>query len=103
MTFSINNRIALECYVKDGLKSKVQNGIATPGQRDGMKGLRVLIGTTLSDGRHIPAGSTAYIKEEVLYTQPWATKFLTCDFLNEKFMLADLHQVDFFTTPDEAA
>lgn len=103
MTFSINNRLVLEVYNKTGLSAKVQNGIATPGQRDGLKGLRVLVGTVLPDGRHVPKGSVAYIKEETLHTQPWASKLLTCDFLTEKFILAELQCVECISTPDEAA
>jgi hypothetical protein len=103
MTFSLNNRLVLEAYVKDGLRAKVQNGIATPGQRDGLKGLRVLVGTVLADGRHIPKGSTAYIREETLHNAAWAAKLLTCDFLTEKFILANLQDIELISTPDEAA
>lgn len=103
MTFSLNNRLVLEQYVKGGLQSQVRNGIATPGQRDGLKGLKVLIGTVLSDGRHVPAGSIAYIREEALFTQPWAAKPMNCDFLSEKFMIVDLHHIEAIKTPDEVA
>ena len=103
MTFSLNNRLVVEQYIKDGLRAKVQNGIATPGQRDGLKGLRVLIGTVLSDGRHVPAGSIAYIREEALHTQAWATKLLSCDFLSEKFIIVDLQYVEAIKIPEEAA
>jgi hypothetical protein len=103
MTFSINNRLILEQYVKEGLKPKMQGGIATPGQRDGMKGLRVLISTTLPDGRQIPAGSLAYIREEVLHTHPWASKPLTCDTLSEKFMVVELNYIEFFKTLNDVA
>ena len=95
MTFSLNNRLIVEQYVKEGLKPKLMGGIATPGQRDGLKGLRVLIGTTLSDGRQVPQGSIAYIKEETLHTQSWAGKPLTCDTIPEKFMIVDLVYIEF--------
>ena len=58
MTFSLNNRLVLETYVKKSLEAKVQGGIATPNQKDGVKGLRVLVEATLNDGRRIPVGST---------------------------------------------
>lgn len=100
MMFSLNNRLVLEQYVKEGLKAKVQGGIATPGQRDGVKGLRVLIGTKLSDGKEIPAGSIAYIREETLHSHPWASKLFTCEGLLEKFILVELPFVEFISTSD---
>lgn len=103
MTFSVNNRLVTETYNKEGLKATVSAGIATPGQRDGVKGLRVLASITLSDGRHVPKGSIAYIREEVLHTHQWASKPLKCDTIAEKFLLVDLQFVEFISTPDEAA
>lgn len=103
MTFSLNNRLVLEPYIKDGLKAEVRNGIATPGQRDSLKGLRVLMETTLSDGHRISVGSIAYIREEVLHTQQWASKPLSCDTLPGKFLVADLAHVEFIVTPQDAA
>lgn len=100
MTFSINNRLVVEQYIKEGLKSKVVGGIATPGQRDGVKGLKVLIGATLVDGTKVPAGSTAYIREEILHTQQWASKPLTCATLSTPFMVVDIAHVEFIETPD---
>ena len=102
MTFSLNNRLVLEEYIKQGLQPKFQGGIATPGQRDGLKGLTVLIDAYLSDGRHIPRGSTAYIKEEVLHNHA-ATVFkaLTCATFPVKFMVVESSYVDFIDTPDE--
>lgn len=103
MTFSVNDRLILEQYVKEGLKPKMQGGIATPGQRDGVKGLRVLISATLSDGTEIPAGSLAYIREEILHTHPWASKPLTCDTLSEKFMIVERNYIEFFKTLNDVA
>jgi hypothetical protein len=96
MSFSLNNRLVLEVYVKEGLKAKVSGGIATPGQRDGVKGLRVLMDAYLADGRHIPKGSTAYIREEVLHTHPWASKPLSSEFLPVKFLLVESSYIEFF-------
>jgi hypothetical protein len=104
MTFSLNNRLILEQYVKEGLKSEVRGGIATPGQANGLKGLKVLIHAvlTLPDGpREIPVGSTAYIKEEILYNAAWAAKPLTCNTLPGKFMIVDLCHIEFFDIPYE--
>jgi hypothetical protein len=102
MTFSVNNRLILEEYIKSGLKSEVRNGIATPGQRNAVKGLKVLVDIYLSDGRKIPKGSLAYIKEEVLHNHSETIfKPLTCDTLPGKFMVVDLQYVEFFNTGDD--
>lgn len=98
MTFSVNNRLIVEQYTKEGLKAKIQGGIATPGQRDGLKGLRVLIDATLPDGTKVPSGSIAYFREEILYTQAWASKPFSCDTLPVKFLIADLQFIEFFDT-----
>lgn len=98
MMFSVNNRLVLEEYVKEALKSEKVGGIATPGQRDGIKKLKVLVGTRLSDGRDIPEGSYAYLREEALHTQAWATKLFKCPSINGKFILVDLQWIEFIET-----
>lgn len=103
MTFSLNNRLIVEQYVKEALKAKVLGGIATPGQRDGLKGLTVLADAYLSDGRHIPKGSVAFIREEILHTHAWASKPLTCDTIEGKFLIVELAHIEFFNTPTTAA
>ncbi len=99
--FSINNRLILEQYVKEGLKPKMQGGIATPGQRDGLKGLKVLMEARLNDGTKIPVGSIAYIREEVLHTHPWASKPLSFEETNSKFLIVELSYVEFIALPGE--
>lgn len=107
MIFSVNNRLVLEPYIKEGLKSKVSGGIAIPGQRDGLKGLLVLMDTRLSDDREIPKGSTAYLREETLHTQAFASKPLSCAILPNKFIIVDIQFIEFFdileSQPDDAA
>lgn len=103
MTFSVNDRLVLEVYVKEALKAEFRGGIATPGQKNGVKGLRVLVGTTLSSGKEVPAGSIAYIKEETLHNPGFAQKVFKSDFVKGPFIIAELSNVEFITTPDEAA
>lgn len=103
MTFSLNDRLVLEVYKKEGLRSEIRGGIATPGQRDGVKGLRVLVSTTFSDGTHVPVGSIAYVREEIMHNPGFAQKILKSDFLKEPFIIADRQNVEFITTPDGAA
>jgi hypothetical protein len=98
MTFSLNNRLVVEQYIKEGLKSKISGGIATPGQRDGLKGLLVLVDAHLSDGTHVPKGSIAYIREEILHTHAWASKPLNCDTFPGKFLIVELSHVEFIDT-----
>ena len=95
MIASLNNRLILEQYVKEGLKAKISGGIATPGQRDGLKGLKVLVDAQLSDGRKIPKDSIAYIREETLYNQAWASKPFTCEAIPGKFMIVELAYIEF--------
>lgn len=103
MTFSLNNRLIVEPYIKEGLKAKISGGIATPGQRDGLKGLKVLMDAYLSDGRKIPEGSVAYIREEVLHTHPWASKPLTwTQSTIGSFLIMESSYVEFFVTSDDA-
>lgn len=96
--FSLNNRIIVEQYIKEGLKAKVSGGIATPGQRDGLKGLKVLVEAHLTDGTKVYAGDKAYIREEVLHTHPWASKTLTCESIEGKFLIVDLTYVEFIAS-----
>lgn len=103
MTFSLNNRLVVEQYVKEGLKAKVVGGLATPGQRDGLKGLKVLVEGRLADGTRVPKGSTVYIREETLHVHQWASKPLSCDTIPEKFLLVDLQFIEFIDTPDNVA
>lgn len=96
--YSLNNRIIVEQYIKEGLKAKIQGGIATPGQRDGLKGLRVLVDAFLSNGTtvtKVPKGATVYIREEVLHSHPWASKPLTSDKIEGKFLIVELSYVEF--------
>ena len=102
MANSTNNRVITEQYLKEGLKARISGGIATPGQRDGVKGLRVLMDASLSVNGlplFIPAGSTVYIKEVVLHTHEWASKPMTCDFISEKFLIVDFQFVEFWDPP----
>lgn len=102
MTFSLNNRLILEPYSKEGLRPETKNGLITPGQRDGIKGLRVLMGTKLSDGTEVPPGSTVYFREEVLHNAAWAYKKYKSDFIGEH-IIAPSDMVEYVSTPDTAA
>lgn len=94
---SINNRFILEPYVKEGLKAKRENGLAIPGQREGLKALKLLVNGYVN-GHMIPAGTLAYIREEILHTHPWSTKVLTYTEGSEekKCIIAPLEHIEMF-------
>lgn len=95
---SVNNRFILEPYVKEGLKAKVTGGIATPGQRDGLKKLKVLVNGFLPNWQVVPAGSDAYIREDVLYNHPWASKVfnLTINGVEKQCIIVSFEHIELF-------
>lgn len=97
---SFNNRLIVEAYkAEGGLRSEIRNGFATVSQKNNLKGLKVLISASLSDGTYVPAGSTAYIKEELLSTQPWAKNILQSDTLKTQFITVALSDVEYIAPP----
>jgi hypothetical protein len=106
--FSLNNRLIVEAYKTDGtIKANVQSGFATIAQKVQLKGLRLLVDAFVtvnsSEPMHVPAGSKVYIREEYLYTQPWAKKVFECDTLSEKFIVVEAAHVEFISPPETPA
>lgn len=100
---SLNNRLVLEAYKKEGLKSSVQNGFAMIQQKVAVKGLTVLMDAKLGDGSIVPKGSLAFVREELLHTQAWANKTLECPTIPGAFIIVDLVNVEFITPPTDNA
>lgn len=98
---SLNNRLIVEMYKKEALRSKVVNGFASVDQKLTLKGLRVLADAQLDDNTLVKKGSTAYIKEEALHTQAWAQKALESDYFKEPFLIVDKIYVEFIKPPSE--
>ncbi len=96
---SMNNRLVVEAYKKGPLDSTINNGFAFINQKMTVKGLTVLMDAKLNDGTIVLKGSTAYIKEEDLYTQLWATKILESDTLKVPFIIVDMNNVQFISPP----
>lgn len=96
---SVNNRLIVEVYKKEALRSKVENGFATIGQKLALKGLKVLIDAKLDDGMLVPKGSTVYIKEEILHTQQWAQKAFESSYFPEPFLIVDRTYIEFIEPP----
>lgn len=96
---SLNNKIVVEAYKKEGLRAEVKSGFAHLSQKVSSKGLKVLLDARLNDGTVIPKGSMAYFREEMLHTAPWATKSLESDAVEGAFLVADIGHVDFIVPP----
>lgn len=100
-TRSFNNRLIVEVYKKEALRTTEKNGFAFVAQKLSLKGLKVLVDVKLSDNTFIPKGSVAYIKEEALHTQSWAQKAMECDGIEGQFLIVDLNNVEFIKPPTE--
>lgn len=92
---AMNDRFIVETYKKEALKSEVKKGFATIGQKNTIKGLKILVDAQLSNGTVVKAGQRAYIKEETLHTATWATKNYECDAISVPFMVVDIAYVEF--------
>ena len=70
--FSHGSRLIVEYERLDhSLQPEVRRGLALPGQKVAMVGLRVLAHAVLHDGTIIRRGSTAYVAWETLHGAPW--------------------------------
>jgi len=92
---SMNNKLIVEAYKKEGLRANVQNGFAKPDQKTSLKGLKVLVDARLTNDTVITKGSTVYIKEEELHTKPWAAKILESEAVGVPFIIVDLTNIEF--------
>lgn len=98
---SLNDRLVVEVYKKEGLRVNIQNGFARPDQKSAVKGLKILLDVLLADGTYVKRGSTAYIREEVLHNQAWAQKHLESDTIKGPFMIVERSFVEFIAPPPE--
>lgn len=98
--FSLNNRIIVETYQKEGLRVEVKSGFAHLSQKISSKGLKVLMDAKLNDGTFIPKGSVAHIREELLHTQQWATKAMEAESVGQPFLVVDISNIDFIVPAD---
>ena len=106
------NRFIVEPYLSDRqiktATSTGATGFAMIQQKVAVKGLRLLVDVMLNNGQEsftidgmsksgpviIKAGSTVYIREELLHTQEWAKKIMEVEGLG-KFMLVDKMHIEF--------
>ena len=105
--YSYNGKLVLEAYSHGEVKSEMNKGWVSVGQKNNLKGLKVLVGAKFSVGGetvHVPTGTIAYIKEELLHTQQWAKNKLKSDTLPGEFILANINDVEYFSNkPEDAA
>ena len=108
--FSFNNRFIVEPYFSDRtLKATQGAGFALVAQKVNLKGLTLLVDVHLFDNQFIeagldglktthpfliPKGSKIYVREEFLYTQPWAKNLMECDSIEGKFIIVDKQFVE---------
>lgn len=96
--YSLNNRLVLETYAKEGLKANVQNGFAMVEQKVAVKGLKALMNTNLNINgvyQSVNKGDMVYIREEYLHSQQWAQKRFKSDAVEGDFMIVDAQYVEF--------
>jgi len=100
---SFNGKLILEAYTQTEIKAEIRSGWATTSQKNNLKGLKLLVDSKDLNGKIIPAGSTAFIKEELLHTQPWAKAKFKCDTLTGEFIVCTLNEIEFISPPSGEA
>lgn len=96
---SFNGKLVLEAYVHTEIRSNTSKGWTGVVQKNNLKGLKVLVDADLPNGESVQAGSTAWIKEDFLYSQPWAKDIRKCDFIPGEFILVTMNEVEFVSPP----
>lgn len=99
---SLNNRLILEQYKKQEIKLETKGGFAQMAHKVSLKPLKVLVDAKLPDGTLIPAGSTAYVREEYLHNNSVSGRtggmtiptFSNAEIHPEPFIVIDLINVD---------
>lgn len=80
---SINNRFIVEPYGDTRtMTATTGTGFAMIKQKVTLKALKLLVNAYIVDqaGQFtVPAGNKIYVREELLYTQPWAKQILEMD------------------------
>lgn len=94
--YSLNNQLVLEKYKTNGsMKAVERNGMSFISQKVSVVGLKVLLDAKLANGTYVRKGATAYIKEALLFSQPWAKETLQSNAIEGEFMLIDAAHVSF--------
>lgn len=94
---TVNNKILCEAYGGGkGLKAEVKSGFATVQQKNSLVGLKTLALALVRNGDEIleiPAGSTLYFSEEIIYLHQQYHTALKNDLFEKPAVLADFSHV----------
>ena len=96
---SFNGKLVLEAYTQTEIRSDTSRGWTGVVQKNNLKGLKVLVQADLPNGDFITAGSTAFIREELLMTQAWAKTKFKSDTLPGEFILVTMNEVEYISPP----
>lgn len=97
---SFNNKLILESYKHTEIRPEGNKGWIQAGQKNNLKGLKVLVQAILSDGTIVLPGSTAYLKEESLHSAQWAKNKLKCNTISQEFILVTMAEVEYVSPPE---
>jgi hypothetical protein len=97
---SLNNKFIVEPYKGDRtLKANSATGFAIVQQKVSVVGLTLLMDSVVQVGKTehdtLPKGSKIYIREELLFTQPWAKNVYESEAVEGKFIMVDAIHVEF--------
>lgn len=100
---SFNGKLIVEAYKQTEVKAEVKSGWATPNQKNGTKGLRLLVAARITDGLTVPINSTVHVKEEYLHSAIWAKNKLKSDSLSGEFIVVSLNDVEYISPPENGS
>jgi hypothetical protein len=95
------NKFIIEPYLGDrSLRANTSSGFAMIEQRTAVKPFKTLMDAVLTLGHSaevFPAGSTVYIREELLFQPGWAQKIFNTDEM--RFMIVEPSVIEFIEMP----
>ena len=100
---SFNNKLVLEAYKHTEIRPECNKGWIVAGQKNNLKGLKVLVQAVLSDGTIVLKNSTAFVKEESLQHKLWSKNKLKCDTIPVEFILVTMNDVEWIDPPIEGS
>jgi len=90
---ALNGLFILEPYAQgQGIRPEIRNGLALPGQKLNLVPLKLLVDSKV-DGQVFPAGSIAYIPEDLLMTSQWAKMVRKAEGIDGQFIMVESRHV----------
>ena len=96
------NKLILEPYKPEALKSEIKHGIAMVSQKNKVVGLKLLVDADCMINQvfvSLQKGSTIYIREEMLHNHPWAKNSLKSVAIEGDFIIVDATYMEFAENP----